>query len=88
MQVEDMYRLILGIEAHRRSVTERLDAKTSNVHVELEHEEGIRWKCPCCSQKLPVYDQVAERQWRHLDTCPYEAWRHGRFRASTAPSSG
>ena len=88
MQVEEMYRLILGIEAPWRIAIVRLDAKTSNVHVELEHEEGIRWKCPCCSQKLPVYDHVAERQWRHLDTCQYETWLHARIPRVNCPKHG
>ena len=34
MQVEEMYRQILGIEAPWRIANVRLDPKTSNVHVE------------------------------------------------------
>ena len=54
MQVEDFYTKILGID-EPWSITEvRLDKKKSLVHVQLEHEEGLRWKCPCCDQELPI----------------------------------
>ena len=88
MQVDEMYRQILGIEAPWRIANVRLDPKTSNVHVELEHEEGVRWKCPCCSRKLAIYDHVAERQWRHLDTCQYETWLHARIPRVDCPEHG
>ena len=28
---------------------------------------------------LAVYDHTRERVWRHLDTCDYETWLHGRL---------
>ena len=42
MQVEEMYRLILGIEAPWRIATVQLDAKTSNVHVKRPRRTGAR----------------------------------------------
>ncbi len=48
MQVDEFYQHILGIEAPWEIVDVRLDKPSSVVHVELAHEPGIRWKCPCC----------------------------------------
>lgn len=77
--------MILGIDALWRIATVRLDAKASNVHVKLEHQKGIRWKCPCCIQKLPVNGHLAERQRRHLDTCPYDTWVQARIPRVNCP---
>lgn len=88
MQVEDFYGKILGIELPWEIADVRLDQKDSVVHVALAHEEGIRWKCPCCDRSLAVYDHVEERQWRHLDTCQYETWLHARIPRVKCPEHG
>ena len=79
MQVEDFYGKILGIEAPWEIADVRLDKAKSIVHVELSHEPGTRWQCPCCERSLSTYDHVEERRWRHLDTCQYETWLHARI---------
>ncbi|MFM9067560.1 MAG: transposase family protein, partial [Planctomycetota bacterium] len=87
MQVEDFYTKILGIEEPWSISDVRLEKK-SLVHVHLEHEEGLRWKCPCCERKLPIYDHSEERRWRHLDTCQYETWLHARIPRVKCPEHG
>jgi transposase len=88
MQVEDFYGKILGIESPWEIADVRLDQVDSTVHVRLTHEEGIRWKCPCCDRSMAIYDHVAERQWRHLDTCQYETWLHARIPRVKCPEHG
>ena len=56
--------------------------------VSLAHDEGIRWKCPCCDRALAIYDHVEARQWRHLDTCQYETWLHARIPRVKCPEHG
>ena len=87
MQVEDFYTKILGIEEPWSISDVRLEKK-SLVHVHLEHEEGLRWKCPCCERKLPIYDHSEERRWRHLDTCQYETWLYARIPRVKCPEHG
>ena len=41
--------------------------------------EGVKWKCPHCARELSCYDHVAERTWRHLDTCQLETHLHARI---------
>jgi transposase len=88
MQVEDFYGKILGIEPPWRIANVEFDKPAGIVHVQLEHEASIRWQCPCCDQQLPVYDHVAERQWRHLDTCQYETLLHARLPRVKCPEHG
>lgn len=88
MQVDEFYQHILGIEAPWEIVDVRLDKPSSVVHVELAHEPGIRWKCPCCERSLSTYDHVEERRWRHLDTCQYETWLHARIPRVKCPEHG
>ena len=88
MQVEDFYGKILGIELPWEIADVRLDKEDLVVHVMLAHDEGIRWKCPCCDRALAIYDHVEERQWRHLDTCQYETWLHARIPRVKCPEHG
>jgi len=88
MQVDEFYEHILGIEQPWEIADVRLDKPSSIVHVELTHESGIRWKCPCCERSLSTYDHVEERRWRHLDTCQYETWLHARIPRVKCPEHG
>ena len=88
MRDVDLYRAILGIEAPWRVEEVRLDTETSEVHVDLAHAEGVRWKCPCCERQLSIHDHVPERQWRHLDTCQYYTLLHARIPRVKCPEHG
>ena len=88
MQDVELYRLILGIEVPWKVEEVRLDTETSEVHVDLSHAEGVPWKCPCCERRLSIHDHVAERQWRHLDTCQYRTWLHARIPRVKCPEHG
>jgi hypothetical protein len=88
MQDVDLYRAILGIEAPWRVDEVRLDTESLEVHVDVSHSEGLRWKCPCCERQLSIHDHVPERQWRHLDTCQYRTWLHARIPRVKCPEHG
>ncbi len=51
-------------------VTEvRFSASEERVDIYVDHERGVKLRCPRCNAWCPVYDHSPERQGRHLDTC-------------------
>ena len=60
----------------------------SEVHVFLEHDEQVRWRCPECSTECGLHDHQPERRWRHLDTCQYRTILHARPPRSDCPEHG
>ena len=49
------------------------------VGVYVDHERGIKLRCPRCDAWCPVYDHCPEREWRHLDTCDVPTYVHTRL---------
>ena len=49
------------------------------VDVYVDHERGIKLRCPRCDAWCPVYDHSPEREWRHLDTCDVPTYIHTRL---------
>ena len=76
MQDRELYRQILGIESPWK--VERVDLRRADgeVHVFLEHDEQVRWRCPQCNAECALHDHQPERRWRHLDTCQYRTILH------------
>ena len=72
----DLYAAILGIRTPWS--VQRVDLKLTEgeIHVFLEHREGLEWACPECGALCPLYDHQPERQWRHLDTCQFKTILH------------
>ena len=54
MQVEEVSCEVRGSAAPWQFANVQLDAQTSNVHVKLEDQEGVRWKCQRCFRTLVV----------------------------------
>ena len=49
------------------------------VDVYVDHERGVKMRCPRCDAWCPVYDHAPEREWRHLDTCDRPTYVHTRL---------
>jgi transposase len=49
------------------------------VDVYVDHERGIKMRCPRCGTWCPVYDHSPEREWQHLDTCDVPTYIHTRL---------
>ena len=49
------------------------------VDVYVDHERGVKMRCPRCDAWCPVYDHTPEREWRHLDTCDLPTYVHTRL---------
>jgi transposase len=65
-----------------------LDVKEQRVDVLVGHPEEVSWPCPKCKRELCVYDHVAERVWRHLDSCQFRTFLRARPPRVSCPEHG
>jgi transposase len=88
MRDTEFYRQILGLESPW--YVSRVDLNTANQRVDiwLEHEFGVHWKCPKCSQTFTCRDHAEERVWRHMDTCQFGTYLHARIPRIECPDHG
>jgi transposase len=56
-----------------------LASEEKKIDVWLEHRRGAEFPCPECRWRLPVYDHVPVRSWRHLDHGDRITWLHARI---------
>ena len=78
MESVELYRQLLGLSAPWTVERVELDVAKQHVDVHVSHPAGQRFACPECGQKLAVYDHLAERVWRHLDSCQFLTYLHAR----------
>ena len=84
----ELYQQILGLEEPWRVQEVELDIDAGRVDIQVEHPEGLKWKCPHCERELSCYDHSPERTWRHLDTCQLETHLHARIPRVQCPEHG
>ena len=75
MQLNDHYRLLLGLDEHWRVRDVKLNLAERRVDIYLEHADKGD-VCPACGEPCPLYDHAPERQWRHLDTMQFQTVIH------------
>lgn len=88
MRDTDFYERILGLESPWRVEGVELSVAGKRVDIRLTHEAGVSWSCPHCGRSLGFYDHVAERSWRHLDTCQFQTLLHARLPRVQYPEHG
>jgi transposase len=76
IQDRQLYAQILGITDPWYVERVELKLEAGEVHVYLNHAEGIQWACPECGALCNAYDHQPSRSWRHLDTCQYRTILH------------
>lgn len=88
MDSVELYRQLLGLTAPW--TVERVDLDIAKQHVEVHvgHGPGQRFACPQCGRELAVYDHLAERVWRHLDSCQFLTYLHARAPRVSCPEHG
>ena len=88
MRDTELYRQILGLESPW--YVSRVDLNTADQRVDiwLEHDFGVHWKCPKCSQTFTCRDHAEERVWRHMDTCQFGTYLHARIPRIECPDHG
>jgi transposase len=84
----ELYQQILGLEEPWRVQEVELNIEEGRVDIQVEHPEGMKWKCPHCERELSCYDHSPERTWRHLDTCQLETHLHARIPRVQCPEHG
>lgn len=88
MESKELYRHLLGLV--EPWTVERVELDMAKMHVEVyaAHAPGTRLACPECSKELGVYDHLAERVWRHLDSCQFLTFLHARPPRVSCPEHG
>jgi len=88
MESVELYRHLLGLTAPW--TVERVELEFAKQHVEVHvgHPAGQRFACPECGRELGVYDHLAERVWRHLDSCQFLTYLHARAPRVSCPEHG
>jgi transposase len=76
MESKDLYRQLLGLSEPWTVERVELDMAKQHVDVYVAHPGGTRFSCPDCGQECAVYDHLAERVWRHLDSCQFLTYLH------------
>jgi transposase len=79
MQDTSLFRELLGLRAPWKVSRVQVASEEKSVEAWLAHRRGAKFPCAACGRKLPVYDHLAERTWRHLDSGPWQTWVHARL---------
>lgn len=88
MESKDLYRHLLGLSEPWVVARVDLDMAKQHVDVYVEHPSGTRFACPECGQTCAVYDHLAERVWRHLDSCQFLTYLHASPPRISCPEHG
>lgn len=88
MESKELYRHLLGLS--EPWTVERVDLNMARQHVDVyvKHPGGTRFACPDCGQDCAVYDHLAERVWRHLDSCQFLTYLHASPPRISCPEHG
>lgn len=88
MESKELYRQLLGLSEPWTVERVELDVARERVEVYVDHAGGTRFACPECARELAVYDHVAERVWRHLDSCQFLTYLHASPPRVSCPEHG
>jgi transposase len=88
MDSTELYSQLLGVTAPWTVQRVEMDVHGLIVDVYLEHPKGVRFACPSCGQSCSVYDHLAERRWRHLDSCHFRTVLHAQPPRVECPEHG
>lgn len=62
--MKELYYHLLGLQDPWTVTEVKFEVKKKQVDILVDYNDSL---CPC-----PIYDHVAERSWRHLDSCGYK----------------
>jgi len=63
MHIASLIRRTLGLKGHR---VEKVIEKDGEILARLLPKKGFRPRCATCAKKMPGYDTLSERRWRHV----------------------
>lgn len=73
----DHYAQLLGLKAPWKVTSVDLDIESLRVDIRVVYESDMG-NCPECGKACKIYDQSAERSWRHLDTMQFSTYLHSK----------
>jgi transposase len=76
MDSKELYRVLLGLSEPWTVERVELDIARQEVSVFVAHPPKTHFRCPRCERDLGVFDHLAERRWRHLDSCQFLTYLH------------
>lgn len=88
MESKELYRQLLGLSEPWTVERVELDMVRQHVEVYVGHASGTRFACPECARELAAYDHLAERVWRHLDSCQFLTYLHASPPRVSCPGHG
>jgi transposase len=88
MDDKAFYTKILGIRLpwYIKQIT--INDAEQRVDIFMDHESGIKVRCPDCKEFYGLYDHAPERVYRHLDTCQMKTYIHVRPPRVNCPKHG
>ena len=87
MLTEEHYQQLLGLRSPWSVANVDLNLDELRVDIHVEHG-GQTSACPECGASCRIYDEAAERTWRHLDTMQFETLLHARTPRVECPKHG
>lgn len=88
MRDTELYGHLLGLVSPWTVAQVKLCVQKMRVDVWVEHDAGLRWQCAQCSYTGSLHDHSDERTWRHLDSCMFLTYLHGRIPRLRCPEHG
>lgn len=88
MDGKELYRVLLGLNEPWTVERVELDLARQEVAVFVAHARKTRFRCPRCERELAVFDHLAERRWRHLDSCQFLTYLHAQPPRVDCPEHG
>jgi transposase len=83
-----LFTKILGLRAPWFIKQVMVDDQAQRVDIYVDHEPGIRVRCPVCDELYGLYDHAPERVYRHLNTCQMQTYIHVRPPRVNCPTHG
>ena len=88
MDEKALFSKILGLKAPWFIKRVAVDEQAQRVDIYVDHEAGIRVRCPVCDKFYSLYDHGPERIYRHLDTCQMQTYIHVHLPRVNCPTHG
>lgn len=88
MDSKELYAVLLGVRTPWTVAAVEMNVAKQEVVVTVTHPAGTRFCCPQCERELAVFDHLAERRWRHLDSCQFMTYLQARPPRVHCPEHG